>query len=296
MGDASEHLAHGGKFFGLDELLFEALDVGDVAAGDDDAVDLAGFVEERAEVAADAAPFAVLVADAHLERAERTLAGEHFREKSLQRGAIFGVRAFAERAPIVFFGVVAENFFYARAGEGVLAFGIQHENQVGEAIDQAAREFLLLIEAALHFAALGDVHECAVIAEDAAGCVADDGGGVEANDRVAVFADKREFTALEHGLGVHFLAKDSALLRVGKYVGKAAREQLFLGIVAEHANERGIGVENAIVGSDDVDAFLQRFEQFGEACFVFARRGDIARENVTPWTWSPRIMAWATQS
>ena len=279
MGDAGEHLAHGGEFFGLDELLFEALDVGDVAAGNDDAIDLAGFVVERAEMAADAAPFAALVAHAHFERAERTLAGEHFREKSLQRRAIFGVGAFAERAPIVFLGIVAENFFHARAGESVLALGIQDEDQVGEAVDQAAREFLLLIEAALHFAALGDVHERAVIAEDAAGSVAHDGGGVEADDRVAVFADERELAALKHGLGVNFLAKKAALLRVGKNVGEAAGEELFFRIVAEHANERGIGVENAIVGRDDVDAFLQRFEELGEARFVFAGGGDVSRKN-----------------
>ena len=274
-----EHLAHGGEFFSLDELLFEALHVGDVATGNNDAIDLARFVEERAEMAANAAPIAIFVAHAHFERTERALAGEHFREKSLQRRTIFGVRAFAERAPIVFLRIVAENFFHARAGESVVAVGIQHEDQVGETVDQAAREFLLLIKAALHLAALGDVHERAVIAEDAAGGVAHDGGGVEANDRVAVFANEGELAALEHRLGIDFLAKKLALLRVGENVGEAVREQLFLRVVAEHANERRVRIENAIVRRDDVDAFLQSFEEFGEARFVFARGGNVARKN-----------------
>src|SRR6202012_1133467 len=124
----------------LDELLFEALNVGDVAAGNDDTVDFSGFVEERAEMAANAAPVTTLVTHAHFERAERALAGEHFREKSLQRGAICGVSWFAERAPVVFFGIVTENFLHTRAGESVLAVGIQDENQIGETVNQTTRK------------------------------------------------------------------------------------------------------------------------------------------------------------
>src|SRR5450631_4728948 len=88
VGDAGEHLSHGGEFLGLDELLFQALEVGYVAAGDDDAVDLAGFVAERAEMAADAAPLALLVADANLEGGEGLAAVKHFGEQSLQAGAV----------------------------------------------------------------------------------------------------------------------------------------------------------------------------------------------------------------
>src|SRR5207237_960982 len=48
---------------------------------------------------------------------------------------------------------------------------------------------------------------------------------------------------------------------------------------AEHAHERGIGVDEALVGSDDADAFLQGLEEFGETRFVFAQRGDVAGEH-----------------
>ena len=41
VGDTREHLAHGGKLLRLNELFFEALDVRDVAAGEDCAFDVA---------------------------------------------------------------------------------------------------------------------------------------------------------------------------------------------------------------------------------------------------------------
>src|SRR5690242_4449856 len=65
--DSREHLAHGSKFFGLNELLFEALEFGDVASRNNDAFDFAGLAEERTEVAAEAAPLAGFVANAYFE-------------------------------------------------------------------------------------------------------------------------------------------------------------------------------------------------------------------------------------
>ena len=50
-------------------------------------------------------------------------------------------------------------------------------------------------------------------------------------------------------------------------------------MVAEHAHQRGIGVQNPAVGRGDVDAFLERFEKLGEARFVAAQRGNVAREH-----------------
>jgi len=73
VSDAGEHLSHGGEFFGLDELLFEPLHFGDVAARDDYAFNLAVYVEERTEVAAQPAPFALLVADAKFDGAKIAL-------------------------------------------------------------------------------------------------------------------------------------------------------------------------------------------------------------------------------
>ena len=95
VSDASEHLAHGGELFGLNELLFQALDFGDVAAGDDDAFDFPLLVEKRAEMAADAAPFAVLMPHAHFEGSEGLAAGENFVKERAQGRAVLGMSSVA---------------------------------------------------------------------------------------------------------------------------------------------------------------------------------------------------------
>jgi len=63
VSNASEHLAMAASFFGLDELFLETLEVSDIAAGKNHAVDFVVFIKERAEVKQDAAPFAMFVAN-----------------------------------------------------------------------------------------------------------------------------------------------------------------------------------------------------------------------------------------
>ena len=58
-----------------------------------------------------------------------------------------------------------------------------------------------------------------------------------------------------------------------------AREQFFLGIVAEHANQSGIHLEDLVVWRNDVDAFLKGFEEFGETGFAAALGSDVASED-----------------
>src|SRR5258708_15589203 len=65
VGHTREHLAHGREFFGLDELGLETLHFGDVPAGDDGAFGFSMFVRKRAEVPFQAAPFSMLVPNAH---------------------------------------------------------------------------------------------------------------------------------------------------------------------------------------------------------------------------------------
>src|ERR1700722_8862898 len=67
VSNTGEHLAHCSELFGLDELGFEALHLGDDAAGDHGTVNFALFVEERAEIAFQATPFALFVPDANLD-------------------------------------------------------------------------------------------------------------------------------------------------------------------------------------------------------------------------------------
>ncbi len=97
MRHAGEHLAHGGELLRLDKLLFQTLEFRDVAGGDHDAIDFAGFVEKRAEVAAQPAPLPLLAAHPDFQRGKRLPAAHNFREERKQRGAIFHVRAPAKR-------------------------------------------------------------------------------------------------------------------------------------------------------------------------------------------------------
>jgi len=87
-----------------------------------------------------------------------------------------------------------------------------------------------------------------------------------------------------------------SLCPVGEDFGNPPLQQFFLGIVAQHAHQRRVGVHNESVGRGDVNAFQERFKEFGETSFVFAKRGYIARQDVMPWISPLRIMAWATQS
>src|ERR1700676_2705805 len=279
VGHAGEHLAHGRQFLRLDELFFQTFQLGDVAAGDDHAVDLAGFVEQWTEMTTDAGPFAELVAPANLQGRERPAAGGDFRKERLQRGAVFRMGALVKLLLVVLFGVVAKNVFNARAGESAVARGVEDENQIREAVHQTARKFLLLIQTAFHFAPFGDVHQRAVITNDVAAGIADHRGGVQTNERAAVFAGQSDLAPLKLGLALDFQTQEAALLGVRQDVGECTGQKVFLGIVSEHANERGIGVDDAIVRSNDIDAFLKGLEQFGETRFVFAKSGDIAGEH-----------------
>src|SRR2546430_6386698 len=54
---------------------------------------------------------------------------------------------------------VAQQFPASRADEGVMGVRVQHEDEVGKVVDQAAREFLLLMEPMLHLAPFGDIHD-----------------------------------------------------------------------------------------------------------------------------------------
>src|SRR5215470_18105525 len=65
MRDAGKHLAHGCKFFRLDQLLLETLQVGNVAAREDNSFDFVPFVEQGAEIEKNTAPIAILMAHAN---------------------------------------------------------------------------------------------------------------------------------------------------------------------------------------------------------------------------------------
>src|SRR5262245_39213855 len=100
------------------------------------------------------------------------------------------MNALGERFRHGFFDIHAEDFFYARTDERVARLCIDDKDDIGKTIYEAARELLLFVQAALDFAARGDVHERALIAHDFSGGIANGGGSVEANDRFAILTDE----------------------------------------------------------------------------------------------------------
>src|SRR5260370_3699322 len=93
---AGQHLPHGGKLFGLYQLLFQSLQLRDVAAGNYHAIDFAGFIEERAKVAAQAAPLALFVAHTNFQRSKSLPAAYNFRTEPKKTRPCFLYRTHAK--------------------------------------------------------------------------------------------------------------------------------------------------------------------------------------------------------
>src|SRR6266481_8076928 len=146
VGHTCEHLAHGREFFSLDELGFETLHFGDVPAGDDSAFDFSLLVEKRAEIAFQAAPFALLVANANFDRGKVFLSCDQIVEEGQHRWAVINVGAFAEGKANDFCTFVAEDFLEFGADEIVTALCVHNKNEGGETVHEAAGKFLLLVK------------------------------------------------------------------------------------------------------------------------------------------------------
>ena len=61
---------------------------------------------------------------------------------------------------------------------------------------------------------------------------------------------------------------------------------------AQHADERGIDLQDLVLGGNDADALLERFKELREAGLAAADGGVMSRARmVRPWTLSSRSMA-----
>src|ERR1700694_3522592 len=176
-------------------------------------------------------------------------------------------------------GLVTENVSHAGANKCVTPCDVQGKYEIREAVHQAPCEFLLLIEAPLHFAALRDVHHCAVVTNDVPTGVAHYAGSVQADEYAAVFSRKADFAALHDWLSLALLPPLPPLFFIRQNVRKGASRQLILRVIAKHTNQRRIHVNQTLVRRNDVDAFLQGLKEFRKARFILAERGDVSREH-----------------
>ena len=165
---------------------------------------------------AKAAPFTLLVTHLHFDGSKAAATGDHVVKSSDEGSALILMGALAESNPNGLGVFVAQNFLDPGTGKRVALVGVHNENQVGEAVNEAASEFLFFVKALFDGAALCDINEGSLITEDVTGGIADDGGGIQAKERLAIFAAQSDFMALRMWLAMNFVSKLVALLVVNK--------------------------------------------------------------------------------
>src|SRR4029077_2415195 len=169
MRRAGKHLSHGGEFFALGELLLHLNLFGHVTGGGDNAGNAAILVEDGRGAGAKRPPRAVFVRCAVFELRFSGQTGNEAAEKTLQTLEVVRMRAAAELLSNELFGRVAEHFMSLLADVGEFSAAIDDRDHVWNAGHQAADEFLLFVQTALDFEALGEVNERALEPNDAAG-------------------------------------------------------------------------------------------------------------------------------
>ena len=141
--------------------------------------------------------------------------------------------------PINSSGRIAENVENLRARKGISRIGVQSDHQIGETVHQAAGEFLLAVQAALHFALLGDVHERSLIPHKFAGRIADHRRRVQGDDFAPVllvlqgdFAGAQESKLIQPG------AFSLAIRGVPVERRKVQLQEVFLACEPQHLRQR----------------------------------------------------------
>src|SRR5437879_8651943 len=124
-----------------------------------------------------------------------------------------------------FFRLVAERFLDARADKGVVRLRVEHDDQVREAVHQAAGELLLGVELLFHLAPLRDVYQGSLVAGDAAGRVANRRCGVETSHRRTILAAQGDLPAAHRVLPPQFFQLRYALGCVQKEVRDVRSEE-----------------------------------------------------------------------
>ena len=140
--------------------------------------------------------------------------------------------------PIISSGAKPSSSVDTRADKGAAAFAIEGHDQVGKTLHQAAREFLLAVQALLHLPAFGDVHERSLMPADTPTGIADQSGGVQAGDRGAVAAAQADLMAVDGRRTGPTRAARLPIFRAAQKVRERTVEQLVAVFVAEHARER----------------------------------------------------------
>ncbi len=208
--ESVDHLSHRSHALVLDQLLLHLLHVRHVADAGHHASHLALGVVHRAGRGAQHAPRAVAVLRVVFRRIVLVLSGDDLVEHPLQieRG---GRAVRNQAAPDELLGLVAQQVAYARANELVFALAVEDEDEVGEAVHQAAAELLLLVQALLGLAQFGDIDQRALVTLHLSRPVEYRARAVQANDHRAVALLQLDLALPDHRGLLHVRASSLAL-------------------------------------------------------------------------------------
>ena len=174
----------------------------------------------------------------------------------------------------------AQQIANARTDKAVAPIQIDHQDQVGEALQQVAAGTLPAAQSFFHLAPLGDIHQRALVADDLARVVPDRARRIQKDAGRAILAPQRELAAALAPAIVRAPAQHRTLaaIEIERCWDRAQASSSLLP-QPEHLDQRRIGVEQLAFRRAEVHAFLQGLEQFGEAAFFLALFGHVpARE------------------
>src|SRR4029077_4674110 len=103
----------------------------------------------------------------------------------------------------------------ARANEDIAFVPVENNDGVWETVDEAAGEFLLLMEPLLHDKTLRDIHQSALVTDHDALLIAGAGARIEAVNERAVFAAQRQRHLVDGAVLFHGLREYKAVGRIG---------------------------------------------------------------------------------
>src|SRR5450755_125286 len=202
------------------------------------------------------APFAILVAHLIFDGTKVFAASEKVVQQCQDGAAIVRVSAFSENRANVFGSLITQDHRNFGTDKAIALVGIDDENKVGEAVHQAARKFLFLVETLFDRALGGDIDERSLVTNNFAGAIADGRGGIQANQRLTVLAAPSNLAALRGRLAIDFTNGVVAHQLIHENFGDPLGEEFFLGFITKHSNESWIDFQDAVFRRGDVDAFL----------------------------------------
>ena len=129
-----------------------------------------------------------------------------------------------------------------------------------------------------HLALVGDVNQRALVADDIARRIPYRPRGIEKHGCGSVLSLQLDL-ACAHAAAIVDRPPQHGLAWIEIQCWRLNRQQFALFVIPQHADQRGIRLQQLSLGRAEVDTLLQSLEQFGEAEFFLALLGDVAAQH-----------------